>query len=148
MKAYRDKVRADAAAIGRDPDSIKVLFLAHPIIDVTMDAARERTPEGRSRLFGLLGQLFLARGEGLSESESRGFVELLEILRPFATVEARLELAYATANAPFAPGGLAKLLADDDIEIASLVLFQSESLGTMELMALAERDGVAGNGYV
>lgn len=42
MKAYRDKVRADAAAIGRDPDSIKVLFLAHPIVDVTMDAARER----------------------------------------------------------------------------------------------------------
>jgi FMN-dependent oxidoreductase (nitrilotriacetate monooxygenase family) len=42
MKAYRDKVRADAAAIGRDPDSIKVLFLAHPIIDVTMEAARER----------------------------------------------------------------------------------------------------------
>jgi FMN-dependent oxidoreductase (nitrilotriacetate monooxygenase family) len=42
MKVYRDKVRADAVAIGRDPDSIKVLFLAHPIIDVTMDAARER----------------------------------------------------------------------------------------------------------
>lgn len=42
MKAYRDKVRATAAALGRDPDSIKVLFLAHPIIDVTMDAARER----------------------------------------------------------------------------------------------------------
>ncbi|MBV9833112.1 MAG: NtaA/DmoA family FMN-dependent monooxygenase [Alphaproteobacteria bacterium] len=42
MKAYRDKVRADAVAIGRDPDSIKVLFLAHPIIDVTMESARER----------------------------------------------------------------------------------------------------------
>ncbi len=42
MKAYRDKVRATATAMGRDPDGIKVLFLAHPIIDVTMDAARER----------------------------------------------------------------------------------------------------------
>ncbi|OGA12590.1 MAG: luciferase, partial [Betaproteobacteria bacterium RIFCSPHIGHO2_12_FULL_69_13] len=42
MKAYRDEVRRRAVALGRDPDGIKVLFLAHPIIDVTMDAARER----------------------------------------------------------------------------------------------------------
>ena len=107
-------------------------------IEALMEAARERTPEGRSRLFGLLGQLFLARGQGLSDGEKRGFTELLEILQPFATVEARLELAYATANAPFAPDDLAKLLAEDDIEIASLVLFQSESLGGAELLALAE----------
>src|SRR5687768_6422382 len=107
-------------------------------IEALMDAARDRTPEGRSRLFGLLGQLFLARGQDLSDGEKRGFVELLEILHPFATVEARLELAYATANAPFAPAELAKLLAEDDIEIASLVLFQSESLGESELLALAE----------
>jgi uncharacterized protein (DUF2336 family) len=107
-------------------------------IEALMESARDRTPEGRSRLFGLLGQLFLARGQGLSDGEGRGFIELLEILKPFATVEARLELAYATANAPFAPGDLARLLAEDEIEIASLVLFQAESLGTMELMALAE----------
>jgi alkanesulfonate monooxygenase SsuD/methylene tetrahydromethanopterin reductase-like flavin-dependent oxidoreductase (luciferase family) len=43
MKAYRDKVRQQAAEYGRNPDDIKVLFLAHPIIDVTMEAARERT---------------------------------------------------------------------------------------------------------
>jgi len=107
-------------------------------IEALMDAARDRSPEGRSRLFSLLGQLFLARGQGLADGEKRGFTELLEILKPFATVEARLELAYATANAPFAPADLARLLAEDDIEIASLVLFQAESLGTMELMALAE----------
>jgi uncharacterized protein (DUF2336 family) len=107
-------------------------------IEALMDAARDRTPEGRSRLFGLLGQLFLARGQDLSEGETRGFTELLEILQPFATVEARLELAYATANAPFAPHALARLLAGDEIEIASLVLFQAESLATMDLLALAE----------
>src|SRR3954470_12460248 len=98
-------------------------------IEALLDTAHDHTPEGRSRLFGLLGQLFLARGQGLSQGEGRGFIELLEILHPYATVEARLELAYATANAPFAPGGLAKLLAEDDIEIASLILFQAESLG-------------------
>lgn len=35
MKAYRDDVRARAAAIGRDPDDIKVLFLAAPVLGET-----------------------------------------------------------------------------------------------------------------
>ena len=42
MKAYRDEVRRRAIGLGRNPDDIKVLFLAHPIVDVTMEAARER----------------------------------------------------------------------------------------------------------
>src|SRR5579862_5206822 len=42
MKAYRAKIRARAKELGRNPDDIKLLFLAHPIIDTTMDAARER----------------------------------------------------------------------------------------------------------
>ena len=42
MKAYREEVRRRAIAWGRDPDGIKVLFLAYPIVDVTMEAARER----------------------------------------------------------------------------------------------------------
>ena len=42
MKAYRDDVRCRAVEIGRNPDDIKVLFLAHPIVDVTMEAALER----------------------------------------------------------------------------------------------------------
>ena len=33
---------ANAAAIGRNPDDIKVLFLCSPIIDTTMEAAIER----------------------------------------------------------------------------------------------------------
>jgi alkanesulfonate monooxygenase SsuD/methylene tetrahydromethanopterin reductase-like flavin-dependent oxidoreductase (luciferase family) len=42
MKSFRQDVRKLAAGFGRDPDSIKVLFLAYPIIDTTMEAARER----------------------------------------------------------------------------------------------------------
>ena len=42
MKAYRNDVRRRAVEIGRNPDDIKVLFLAHPIVDTTMEAARER----------------------------------------------------------------------------------------------------------
>lgn len=42
MKAYREGVRTRARALGRNPDDIKVLFLARPIVDLTMEAARER----------------------------------------------------------------------------------------------------------
>ncbi len=42
MKAYRADVRRRAVAWGRDPDSIKVLFLAYPLVDMTMEAARDR----------------------------------------------------------------------------------------------------------
>jgi len=107
-------------------------------LDSLMAAARDRSPEGRSRLFALLGQLFLARGAGLNAGERRGFTELLEILKPVAHVEDRLELAYATAESAFAPVELAQLLAEDEIEIAALVLFRAEALGAAELLALAE----------
>lgn len=42
MKAYRDDVRAGAAAVGRDPNSVKVLYLVSPIIDETREAAEIR----------------------------------------------------------------------------------------------------------
>jgi FMN-dependent oxidoreductase (nitrilotriacetate monooxygenase family) len=42
MKRYRDDIRARAAAAGRDPDSIKVLFLVAPVVGETMAAAREQ----------------------------------------------------------------------------------------------------------
>jgi FMN-dependent oxidoreductase (nitrilotriacetate monooxygenase family) len=51
MKAYREGIRTRAKAIGRNPDDIKVLFLAHPIVDTTMEAARER-----QRLEGLAAE--------------------------------------------------------------------------------------------
>ena len=40
MIAYRDDVRAHAVAQGRDPDSIKVLFLIAPVVADTMEEAR------------------------------------------------------------------------------------------------------------
>ena len=105
-----------------------------------MDAARDRSPEGRARLFGLLGQLFLARGAELNDNDRRGFTDLLALLRPMADLDTRLELAHATAQAQSAPSELARLLAEDEIEVAALVLFGADSLGTAELIALAEDD--------
>ena len=42
MKTFREDVRKRAVAWGRNPDDIKVLFLAYPIVDTTMEAALER----------------------------------------------------------------------------------------------------------
>lgn len=45
MKEYREDVRARAAAHGRDPDDVKVLFLVTPIIGETHRAALDRKDE-------------------------------------------------------------------------------------------------------
>jgi FMN-dependent oxidoreductase (nitrilotriacetate monooxygenase family) len=42
MKWYRDDVRARAAAAGRDPDSIKVLFLVYPVVGETREEAEAK----------------------------------------------------------------------------------------------------------
>jgi FMN-dependent oxidoreductase (nitrilotriacetate monooxygenase family) len=42
MKWYRDDVRARAAAAGRDPDSIKVLFLVYPVVAETTEEAEAK----------------------------------------------------------------------------------------------------------
>jgi alkanesulfonate monooxygenase SsuD/methylene tetrahydromethanopterin reductase-like flavin-dependent oxidoreductase (luciferase family) len=42
MKAYRDDIRRQAAGFGRDPNSIKVLFLIAPIVDEFAEAAELR----------------------------------------------------------------------------------------------------------
>jgi FMN-dependent oxidoreductase (nitrilotriacetate monooxygenase family) len=42
MKWYRDDVRARAAAAGRDPDSIKVLFLVYPVVGETTGEAEAK----------------------------------------------------------------------------------------------------------
>jgi alkanesulfonate monooxygenase SsuD/methylene tetrahydromethanopterin reductase-like flavin-dependent oxidoreductase (luciferase family) len=39
MKKFRDDVRAEALAAGRNPDDIKILFLASPIVDEFHDSA-------------------------------------------------------------------------------------------------------------
>ena len=42
MKSYREDVRRRAVEIGRNPDDIKVLFLAYPTIDISMELAQDR----------------------------------------------------------------------------------------------------------
>ncbi len=46
MKAFRDDVRARAAKFGRDPDSIKVLFLFAPVLGETEEDAKAKDTRG------------------------------------------------------------------------------------------------------
>ncbi len=42
MRDFRNDIRAQATAFGRNPDHIKLMFLIAPIIDVSMEAAQAR----------------------------------------------------------------------------------------------------------
>ena len=61
MKHYRDDVRGHAERQGRDPDSIKVLFLIAPVVADTMQEARDQyervlaTPGFTERTLALFG---------------------------------------------------------------------------------------------
>jgi alkanesulfonate monooxygenase SsuD/methylene tetrahydromethanopterin reductase-like flavin-dependent oxidoreductase (luciferase family) len=46
MKAFRDDVRAKATAAGRNPNDIKIMFLAAPVLAETEKAAREKYEQG------------------------------------------------------------------------------------------------------
>ncbi|MBM3677126.1 MAG: NtaA/DmoA family FMN-dependent monooxygenase [Actinobacteria bacterium] len=61
MKRYRDDVRAHAAAAGRDPDTVKVLFLLDPVMGETRHEVEARIEiRDRSRTEGLDGLLTMA----------------------------------------------------------------------------------------
>jgi FMN-dependent oxidoreductase (nitrilotriacetate monooxygenase family) len=55
MKAFRHDVRARAAALGRNPDEIKILFVVAPILGRTDDEAQTRYD--------------IAKGEGMANAE-------------------------------------------------------------------------------
>jgi FMN-dependent oxidoreductase (nitrilotriacetate monooxygenase family) len=48
MKAYRDDIRERAQKLGRDPDSIKVLFNLHPVVAATKAEAEDRIAARRA----------------------------------------------------------------------------------------------------
>ncbi|MDB5380927.1 MAG: FMNH2-dependent monooxygenase, partial [Rhodospirillales bacterium] len=63
MKAYRDDVRARAAAQGRNPDDVKVLFLVNPIIGGTQDEAIARKAARIARAEASIPQLLAFFGK-------------------------------------------------------------------------------------
>ncbi len=54
MRALRESIRAHAAAAGRNPDDVKVMFLAEPVLGETEADAAERAKRGQAERESLL----------------------------------------------------------------------------------------------
>jgi alkanesulfonate monooxygenase SsuD/methylene tetrahydromethanopterin reductase-like flavin-dependent oxidoreductase (luciferase family) len=63
MRAYRDDVRARAAAQGRDPDHVKVLFLVNPVIGGTPEEAEAKKRARQARAEASVPQLLAFFGK-------------------------------------------------------------------------------------
>jgi FMN-dependent oxidoreductase (nitrilotriacetate monooxygenase family) len=63
MKTYRDDVRARAAAQGRNPDHVKVLFLVNPIIGDTAEEAEAKKRARQARAEASVPQLLAFFGK-------------------------------------------------------------------------------------
>lgn len=111
------------------------------------EAARDKTPAGRSVMFAQLVRLFWRRGAIMQPKERAMLAEILSLLRPRCLAETRLELAYEIAGSTLAEPALLQVFAEDEIEIASPVLFNQNRLDSAALVAVVEARG-AGHGAV
>ncbi|WP_374655878.1 DUF2336 domain-containing protein [Dongia sp.] len=105
--------------------------------------ARDKSPEGRSRMFALLARLFWRRGAIMKPKEKIMLAEILRLLRPRTLAEKRMELAYEMAGSTLAEPELLKVFAEDEIEIASPVLFSGNRLEPSDLVSIIESKGAA-----
>lgn len=103
--------------------------------------ARDRSPEGRSKMFALLTRLFWRRGSIMKPKEKLMLAEILRVLRPKTLAEVRLPLAYEIAGSTLAEPELLRVFAEDEIEIASPILFATNRLEPSDLIAIIEDKG-------
>jgi uncharacterized protein (DUF2336 family) len=105
--------------------------------------ARDKSPDGRSKMFALLARLFWRRGAIMKPKEKVMLAEILRLLRPKTLPQARMELAYEMAGSTLAEPDLLKVFAEDEIEIASPILFSSNRLEPSDLIAVIDARGLS-----
>jgi uncharacterized protein (DUF2336 family) len=106
------------------------------------EAARDKSPAGRSIMFAQLTRLFWRRGAIMKPKERLMLAEILRLLRPKTIPEQRLELAYEIAGSSLAEPDLLKVFAEDEIAIASPVLFSTNRLEPADLVAVIDAQGI------
>ena len=106
-------------------------------------AARDKSPAGRSVMFAQLTRLFWRRGAVMQPKERVMLAEILRLLRPKTLTQTRLELAYEIAGSGLAEPDLLQVFAEDEIEIASPVLFNQNRLESAALAAVIAAHGAS-----
>lgn len=108
-----------------------------------LQLAHEPSSEKRRELLREITDIFLARSESHSSSESEHFGHLLESLSSTADLDDRVELAGRVAGVATAPIGLVTQLAQDEIAVAAPVLERSPVLTDSDLIAIVRAKGDA-----
>ncbi|WP_374367069.1 DUF2336 domain-containing protein [Dongia sp.] len=106
-------------------------------------AARDKSPAGRSVMFAQLTRLFWRRGAIMKPKERVMLAEILRLLRPKTIPEQRLELSYEIAGSTLAEPALLRVFAEDEIAIASPVLFSQNRLEASDLVDVIDSCGAA-----
>ncbi len=107
-------------------------------LDRLMVLSRDSSKAARRRLFENMSGLFLAEDERLSEQERAHISDILSKLVNEVETSVRRNLSERLAASGKAPHELVKLLANDSIEVARPLLFQSRLLIEPDLMEIIE----------
>jgi FMN-dependent oxidoreductase (nitrilotriacetate monooxygenase family) len=114
MRRFREDIRAHAAAAGRDPDSVKVLFITSPILGDTLEEAhaKRRAMEAAvdSRIESTLGHIGALTDNDLSgipldepfgELETNGHRTTLNDFMSFGDTPRKAALGWSMKNVRF-----------------------------------------------
>jgi FMN-dependent oxidoreductase (nitrilotriacetate monooxygenase family) len=140
MKAYRDDVRAKMAALGRDPDTCKVLFLIAPIVaDTTEEAfAKKRRWLSDPQFI----EFVLAEMSSITEIDFASF----DLDAPLPTVTTNAERGFLESLARRAAGRtLRETLADEGMGGIGNLVGTPDQVAD-EMAALMEETG--GDGFL
>ncbi len=105
--------------------------------------AKEPSSERRRELLREVTDMFFTDPAGHGVSEMGLFDHVMTKLTGEMEAAVRAELAVRLSDAPRAPEGLVRTLADDDIEVAAPILRKSPMLSDEDLMRIAQSKGQA-----
>jgi FMN-dependent oxidoreductase (nitrilotriacetate monooxygenase family) len=149
MRAYRDDVRAHAAAQGRDPDRVKILFLVAPILGDTPEEAALRRRQRLARAEAQVPQLLAHFGKTtnidfarydldtplhLLELTTNGHQQSLEEFKRAAGTRSIREAMLAFRGIP----GSVELVGTPDAVAAQMAEVMEEAGGDGFLMSLGD----------
>ncbi len=106
-----------------------------------VDLARETSDERRRQLLQEVTNLFFDASGSMTDTQRGLFGDVISRVLPDVQAEARKNLAERLAKLPDAPADVIRMLANDEIEVASPVLSESPVLADADLIAIIQSKG-------